>query len=132
MSGEMRHIEMFTDDVKKARAFYDGLFQWEFKELNLCHAAFMRWEVCCGLDGVFRQKECEGDDDIPGPINYITVEDVDQICERIEKFGGEIIYCSEELQKGGPRIALFADPDGNVLGLWQTINSELLKKTKTE
>ena len=128
MSGEMRHIEMFTDDLEKARTFYDGLFDWDFKDLTLCGSGFLRWEVCCGLDGVFRLREEGSPDDLPGPINYIAVEDVGVICDRVEKFGGEVIYCSDEVMKGGPRIGIFADPDGNIIGLWQKINEEMMKK----
>lgn len=128
MSGEMRHIEMFTDDMAGARSFYDGLFDWEFRELNLGCNAFLRWQVCCGLDGVFRQREQGAPDDFPGPINYIAVDDIADVCARVEQHGGEIIYLSEEVAPGGPRIGLFADPDGNILGLWQKISSDLLKK----
>lgn len=127
MAGEMRHIEMFTHSMEEVLAFYEDLFDWEFRDLCMHGLKFLRWEVCCGLDGVFKVREDGSPDDMPGPVNFIAVDDVDQVCSRIKEHGGEIIYLSEELVKGGPRIAIFADVDGNILGLWQKIDPSVLK-----
>lgn len=126
----MRHIEMFTSEIEDAIDFYGELFPWEFRDLCMHGVKFLRWEVCCGLDGVFKVREEGSPDDVPGPVNYISVDDIAEVCQRIERHGGEIIYLSEEIIKGGPRIGIFADPDGNIVGLWQKIDPQLLKKMK--
>lgn len=128
MSGEMCHVELFADDLERAKQFYDGLFDWEFIELNISNAPFVRWKVCCGLSGIFRRREAGAPDDLPGPINYIAVDDIESVCSRITELGGNVIYLSPELMAGGPRLGLFADPDGNILGLWQTIKADKAEK----
>jgi predicted enzyme related to lactoylglutathione lyase len=131
MSGEMRHIEMFTHDIDAVKEFYGDMFTWEFKNLCMHGIKFLRWEVCCGLDGVFKIREEGSPDDLPGPVNYISVDNISEVCKRIEANGGDLIYLSEELIKGGPRIGIFADPDGTILGLWQKIDPKILKEMKT-
>jgi predicted enzyme related to lactoylglutathione lyase len=130
MPGEMRHIEMFTHDIDEARAFYGDMFSWEFRNLCMHGNKFLRWEVCCGLDGVFKIREKGSPDDYPGPVNYISVNDVEEICNRVEKHGGTVLFKSEELIQGGPRIGIFADPNGIIIGLWQKIDPKILKQFK--
>jgi len=54
----------------------------------------------------------------PGPIAYLLVDDLPATLDAVERAGGRVLVRSLPFAGGG-EIGLFADPDGNVLGLWQ-------------
>ena len=53
----------------------------------------------------------------PGPIAYLQVDDLAAKLDEVEKAGGRVLVRSMPFAGGG-EVGLFADPDGNVLGLW--------------
>jgi hypothetical protein len=53
----------------------------------------------------------------PGPLAYLEVDDLAATLAQVEKAGGRTIVAHRPFAGGG-EIALFADPDGNVIGLW--------------
>jgi len=58
----------------------------------------------------------------PGPIAYLVVDDLEAKMDAVEKAGGRVLVRSMPFAGGG-ETGLFADPDGNVLGLWQQKNA---------
>jgi hypothetical protein len=54
----------------------------------------------------------------PGPVAYLPVDDLEAKLAEVEAAGGRILVRTLPFAGGG-EIGLFADPDGNVLGLWQ-------------
>ena len=58
------------------------------------------------------------DDDKPGVRIYMRVDDLDGYLERAGKLGGTTVVPPMDLPSGYGRIAVFADPDGNTVGLW--------------
>jgi hypothetical protein len=53
----------------------------------------------------------------PGPIAYLLVDDLAAKLDAVERAGGRVLVRNLPFAGGG-EIGLFADPDGNVLGLW--------------
>jgi predicted enzyme related to lactoylglutathione lyase len=47
---------------------------------------------------------------------YAQVNDLQETLDRVEKLGGKTILPPTEVP-GGPKLAMFADPAGNVTGL---------------
>ena len=54
---------------------------------------------------------------------YIYVADVEQTLTAVVASGGQIV--SPPYPEGTLRVALFADPAGNVLGIWQETAASL-------
>jgi predicted enzyme related to lactoylglutathione lyase len=54
----------------------------------------------------------------PGPVAYVPVEDLEATLDEVERAGGRVLVRSLPFAGGG-EVGLFADPDGNVLGLWK-------------
>jgi hypothetical protein len=50
------------------------------------------------------------------------VDDLSAKLDEVEKAGGRVLVRSMPFAGGG-EVGLFADPDGNVLGLWQRKNA---------
>ncbi len=50
---------------------------------------------------------------------FIQVEDLQETLEKIESKGGKTLVSPQVLPEGMVSIAMFADPSGNVVGLYQ-------------
>jgi predicted enzyme related to lactoylglutathione lyase len=112
--GEICHVEIPLLDLDKGITFYSKVFGWEIQKIpEMGYALFSAGD---GPGGGFR---------IQGDINkeknvicYIRVDDIEKKFSEIERNGGQKI---EEMVPVGDMgwHALFADPYGNVLGLWK-------------
>ena len=49
---------------------------------------------------------------------YTRVDDLDVYLPRAERFGGTPLVSPTDLPGDDGRIAIFADPDGNPVGVW--------------
>jgi predicted enzyme related to lactoylglutathione lyase len=47
---------------------------------------------------------------------YVKVEDLQATLDRVQRLGGKTILPPTEVP-GGPKLAMFADPAGNITGL---------------
>jgi predicted enzyme related to lactoylglutathione lyase len=52
------------------------------------------------------------------PVNYITVENIDEYLEKVADLGGKVIMPKQQIPTVG-YIALALDPEGNSFGLLQ-------------
>jgi len=51
---------------------------------------------------------------------YIDVDNIEAYCEKIKAAGGKILMPRMDVPEVGA-LALFEDPDGRVLGIWQQL-----------
>ncbi len=108
------HIEIPVTDFEKAKAFYSGLFGWKVElipEMN-----YATFETGAPPGGGFQKVDKV---ERGGPVNYVLVEDIEATLEKAKELGaGEIIH---EKTRGGDMewFAIFSDPDGNRVGIWQ-------------
>jgi predicted enzyme related to lactoylglutathione lyase len=56
---------------------------------------------------------------VGGPVLTIDVEDIDAALQLIQKLGGTTVTAKQVVGDMG-FSAYFKDPEGNLLGLWQT------------
>ena len=54
----------------------------------------------------------------PGVRIYMRVDDLDAYLDRAEELGGKRLVPPTDLPGDFGRFAIFADPDGNQVGLW--------------
>ena len=111
--GKICYLEIPTADIARSSAFYQKIFGWEPRTRGDGALAFD--------DGV---REVSGTwvtgrpmQTAPGLLLYVMVDDIMTTSQLIEANGGKIVRAlvPEELTW----YAHFADPDGNVLGLYQ-------------
>jgi predicted enzyme related to lactoylglutathione lyase len=111
--GKICYLEIPTTDVARSVSFYQAAFDWKTRTRGDGSTAFD--------DGV---GEVSGawvkgrpSSLTPGLLVYIMVDDIDATSRVIVENGGTIVH---ELDRTAPEwFALFADPDGNVLGIYQ-------------
>jgi len=111
MPNPVMHFEVLGKDGSRLQRFYGDLFDWTIDADNPMSYGLVDTGsgVGGGIGGV-----PEGQ---PGMVTfYVQVEDIDAALRRAEELGGRTVNPPMEVP-GGPTIAHFADPDGNVIGL---------------
>lgn len=111
------HIEFKSSDFARTSAFYAKLFDWR-TEQN-ASASYMKADSADGPSGGWVRADLVQS---PGPIAYLQVDDLAAKLDAVEKAGGRVLVRSMPFAGGG-EVGLFADPDGNVLGLWHRKSS---------
>jgi predicted enzyme related to lactoylglutathione lyase len=59
------------------------------------------------------------EDPYTGPVLVVDVDDIDDALATIEKLGGSTVTTRQQVGDMG-WSAYFKDPEGNLMGLWQT------------
>ncbi|MFD2092714.1 VOC family protein [Blastococcus deserti] len=124
MSGRVVHFEIPFDDGDRARSFYKDVFGWQLMEMPEMSYTL----VTTGPSGdagptepgfinggmLSREMSATG-----GPVVVVDVESIDGALERIAGLGGSTVVGKTPVGEMG-FAAYFTDPEGNVVGLWET------------
>ncbi|RVW05831.1 VOC family protein [Rhodococcus xishaensis] len=125
MSGRVVHFEVPFDDGDRARNFYRQAFGWQLTEMpEVKYTGVSTGPVAeSGMaaepgyigGGMFERVE-----HLPkGPVITVGVDDVDAALAKIESLGGATVSAKQAVGEFG-FAAYFRDPEGNVMGLWQS------------
>jgi hypothetical protein len=124
MSGEIVHFEIPADDTERAYAFYRDAFGWQIQPMPELDYAFVTTtpvddngrpaEPGMINGGMFQRNK-----DLPSPVVTINVDDIDAALARVAELGGTSVGEKAAVADMG-WAAYFTDPEGNVMGLWQT------------
>jgi predicted enzyme related to lactoylglutathione lyase len=112
MGAPIVHIEFRSSDFARTAAFYEQLFEWRTQQN--ASASYMKFDGADGPSGGWVRSDLV---QAPGPVPYLVVEDLAGKMAEVEKAGGRVLVGSMPFAGGG-EVGLFADPDGNVVGLW--------------
>jgi predicted enzyme related to lactoylglutathione lyase len=112
-NGKICYIEIPAADIETSVAFYQGVFGWNVRTRGDGSRAFD--------DGVGQVSGAWRLDRQPmtevGLLIYVMVDSVAATLDQIVKTGGKIV---QPIGADAPEIiARFADPAGNILGLYQ-------------
>ena len=119
MPAPVVHFEIGSKDLAKTRAFYKDLLGWQSEEgapnmAMLSNLGSYAEDKTEGIGGHFSSLGHE-------PHQYVTVyaqvDDIDATLKQAEKLGGKTVVPKQEVPRMG-HFAWFADPEGNVIGLW--------------
>jgi hypothetical protein len=113
MAAEIIHIEFKSANFVRTSEFYAKVFDWQMEQN--ASASYMKLSGTGGLSSGWVREDLVQS---PGPIAYLPVDDLEATLNEVESAGGRILVRSLPFAGGG-EIALFADPDGNVLGIWK-------------
>jgi|SRR5919206_1244201 predicted enzyme related to lactoylglutathione lyase len=124
MSGEVVHFEIPADDPDRAAAFYSGAFGWNANSMpDMGYTLFSTGPTTEDgrpaapghiNGGMMRRQE-----PYQHPIITIGVDDIDGALAKVSELGGSTVR--EKMDVGGMGFAAyFEDPEGNLIGLWQT------------
>ena len=124
MSGRVVHFEIPFDDGDRARSFYKELFGWQVMEMPEMSYTIMSTGPSgdqgptepgyIGGGMLSRQQAATS-----GPVVVIDVDSIDETLARIGERGGSTVVGKTPVGDMG-FAAYFTDPEGNVMGLWET------------
>jgi len=115
MPNPFAHIELSTDDVKKAKKFYQAVFAWQLTDMPAM--AYTMIDVGGGVGGGMQKKPMP---EAPTAwLPYVQVDDVKATMAKALKGGGTAVLPFQEIGEMGA-IGIFVDPAGAMLGLWES------------
>jgi uncharacterized protein len=111
MAHPVTHFEIIGKDNRKLRDFYSKAFDWKLTDAPQDYAMVETGANGHGIGGGIGPSR----DGRSMVTFYIEAEDLTGTLAKVEKLGGRTVVPPT---KAGPvEIALFADPEGNVVGL---------------
>lgn len=106
------YIEMPAVNPEESAVFYQRVFGWNLRRRSADDISFDDAGMVSGQFVTDRPPHTE-----PGLIVYIMVDDAEATVAAVEAAGGKI---TRPLGYAAPEIvAQFADPAGNILGIYQ-------------
>jgi hypothetical protein len=111
MANPVTHFEILGKDGKKSQDFYAALFGWQIDANNPMAYGLVPAPEGAGIGGGVAATQGQ-----PMVTVYVEVADLDATLKKAEALGGKTIMPPMDVP-GGPKLAQFADPDGNIIGL---------------
>jgi predicted enzyme related to lactoylglutathione lyase len=112
MTHPVTHFEITAKDSKKLTDFYGKVFEWKLEDAPMNYKLInTNSGEHNGIGGGIGQSR----DGKSLVTFYIETEDLTGTLSKVEKAGGRTIM--PPMQQGPVELAMFADPEGNVIGL---------------
>ena len=124
MSGKVVHFEVPFEDGDRARGFYKEAFGWQVMEMpEMGYTIVMTGpssdtgptEIGFINGGMLSREQAA----TRGPVIVLDVESIETTLEKISGLGGSTVVGKTPVGDMG-FAAYFTDPEGNVMGLWET------------
>ena len=120
------HFEIPADDIEKLKKFYMDLFGWTMNRYPGPTTYYMIGTVPVdektmmplrpGVNGGMYEKKNASSRELAIPLNYISVESVEEYSKKVMALGGKILVPKMEIPTIG-WWALAEDPEGNRFGM---------------
>ncbi len=111
--GKLCYVEIPAQDVAASAAFYTAVFGWRTRRRGDGHLAFD--DAVGEVSGTWVTGRPPARE--PGLLLYVMVDDAEAAVAAVRAHGGEIV---QEIGLDAPEVtARFADPAGNVMGIYQ-------------
>ena len=108
MPDKMVHFEIHGKDGAQIQKFYASMFGWSVNADNPMHYGMV---TDAGVGGGITASDMA-----PAVVIYVEVPDLDAALKKAEGLGATTVAPPMDVP-GGPSIAQFHDPAGNVCGL---------------
>jgi predicted enzyme related to lactoylglutathione lyase len=112
-------VELLTEDVEAAQAFYGAVVGWAASPSGLSDRDYRIFQAeGAGVAGLMRlPDEARAQGARPAWMGYISSPDVDAEAAAVEAAGGQVLRAPETIADAG-RFAVVADPMGAAYCLW--------------
>jgi uncharacterized protein len=121
------HFEIPADDLDRAKSFYGSVFGWELQTVPMNEGEYTSVKTT-DVDeqtqlptepGAINGGMFLRDERVTAPVITIDVDGIDDALKQVEAEGGTTVTPRTAIPGMGA-FAYFKDPEGNVLGLWET------------
>ncbi|HYP46455.1 MAG TPA: VOC family protein [Propionibacteriaceae bacterium] len=121
------HFEIPAADLERAKDFYGSIFGWQLQTMPTAGGEYTTVVTTPTDEQTQMPTEPGGingglvkrDEGMPAPVLTIDVAAIDDSIAQIESAGGSTVR-PKTVIPGMGAFAYFKDPEGNVLGLWET------------
>ncbi|HVB11297.1 MAG TPA: VOC family protein [Bacillota bacterium] len=115
MGQRIGHFEIVGKDAIRLQKFYRDMFGWQISEPMASMGNYALIDGgSSGLGGGIGEEMGGG----ARVTIYVQVPDLHAALDKAASLGGKVLMPPMDVP-GGPRIAMFADPEGNTTGLMQ-------------
>jgi uncharacterized protein len=114
MGNPVVHWEVLGKDGRNLQHFYGKLFDWQIDANNPMNYGMTKTGGEGGINGGIGASS----DGKPFVGIYVQVPDLQAALDKAGTLGGKTVMPIMAVP-GGPTIAMFSDPEGNVVGLVQ-------------
>lgn len=112
-TGKICYVELAAPDPAASAEFYRRVFDWEIRRRGDGALAFT--DTVGGVSGSFADDRAPSGD--TGLLVYVMVADLPAALDAVRAAGGRVVRTSPP--DAVETFAWFADPAGNVLGVYQ-------------
>ena len=122
------HFEIPAEDLDRAKNFYSSVFGWKLQSMPMPGGGEYTIVMTTPVDeqtqmptepGAINGGMMQRDEQTPAPVLTVDVEAIDDALKEIEAEGGTTVTPKTAIPGMGA-FAYFKDPEGNVMGLWET------------
>jgi predicted enzyme related to lactoylglutathione lyase len=107
------HLELHTNNLARACAFYTDLFGWSAQTIHASGGAYLVLGLSEAIQGGAVEREVEPSLWLP----YVEVEDIEAATERARRLGASVLLEPREGPAGWRGV--LAPPAGAEIALWQ-------------
>ena len=111
------HVELHTNDIKRAKEFYSKLFDWKLEDAPMPGGgSYTLIQVGTGTGGGMTVNQAPGVP--PHWLAYVGVDDVRASTRKAKDLGAKVVVDVMEVGEYGS-MSVISDPTGATLALWQ-------------
>lgn len=114
--GDITHIDIPVSDHAAAQTFYSTLFGWQISEVP-GFEGYPMWTAPNQISGGGLAPRGEG---FVQPRSYVEVDSIEDTLASVADNGGRVVMEKSPISETS-WWAVFEDPDGNVLGLYEGV-----------
>jgi predicted enzyme related to lactoylglutathione lyase len=117
MANPLVHVELNTQDVAKAKSFYQSLFGWQLNDVDMGGGKiYTLIDVGEGTGGGMMKHPMAGAPSIWLP--YVQVDDIAAATAKAKSLGATVVQDVMDIPNEGS-LSVVIDPTGATLGFWQ-------------
>ena len=117
--GEYIHLDIPSDDLARARSFYEDIFGWSFQAVGDFPDFEMAQPGPGSLSAALGIRGKTAPDD---PRIYMNVDSIDDTLAKVTASGGSVVLGKTEVSGMGWYAAI-NDSEGNEIGIWENAAS---------
>ncbi len=125
MANPVMNFEIVSQESKSLKDFYSAVFEWDINEYAEDYYWFKTGsDADNGIEGTIYPLNDEMNlvENVPFSNNvtiYVAVADINTTIEKLVGRGGKVLMQPTVVSDKGEKIAMFIDPSGNRIGLYQ-------------
>lgn len=121
------HFEIPAEDLSRMKDFYGSVLGWQFTTVPMSIGEYTS-VVTTPVDeqtqlptepGAINGGAFQRTPELAAPVVTVDVPDIDEALRQVESHGGSTVTPRTAIEGMGA-FAYFKDPEGNVMGLWET------------